>query len=68
MPARLHFTVDLGAPEYGSSLDPEVLAEEPDAEVNLEVEVAAPAWRPVPPEPTVPPARSILSSDGDARA
>ena len=67
MPARLHFTVDLGAPEYGSSLDPEVLAEEPDAEVNLDIELAAKSWRPVPPDPAVAPARSVLFSDGVER-
>ena len=67
MPARVRFTVDFGAPEYGPSLDPEVLSEEPEPDVKLDVELPEQSWRPLAPDPATRPVESVLFSDGVQR-
>jgi hypothetical protein len=63
----MRFTVETWAPEYGSSIDPDVAAGDPEATVDLGVELPAASWRPLAPDPALAPARSVLFVDGVRR-
>lgn len=63
----MRYTVDPGTPEYGSSLDSEALFGEPDAKVDIDVEMPAASWRPLHPDSASEPASSVLFVDGVQR-
>ena len=63
----MHFSVDPGLPEYGSSLDSDALFGEPEATVDVEVEVPAAQWGPMPVDPASAPAETVLFVDGVQR-
>ncbi|HVR29462.1 MAG TPA: hypothetical protein VMS86_07995, partial [Thermoanaerobaculia bacterium] len=66
-PVAMRFTVETWAPEYGSSFDSDALAGEPEASVDLDVELPAASWRPIGRDPTLAPASSVLFVDGVRR-
>jgi hypothetical protein len=63
----MRFTVESWAPEYGSSIDADAVGGEPEASVDLDVEVAAASWRPIAVDPALRPAGSVLFVDGVRR-
>jgi hypothetical protein len=63
----MRFTVEPGLPEYGSSLDSEALFGEPEASVDVDVEVPAARWLPVPADAAFAAAATVLFVDGVQR-
>jgi len=63
----MRFIVETWAPEYGSSFDSDALAGEPEASVDLDVELPAASWRPIAPDPALAPASPMLFVDGVRR-